>query len=199
LFVSLSHLHVRFGETSGVVSMTSMARSRPWPRTGGDARLQRVVPSRLKSLRHSRTVSARTPNASAMRGLVQPESVSRMARALSASPRSREPARAARAERWSSLAEIGDLPLIPHLCKPTAIANRTQIRWSRWRRLLRDETDAGEPNGGNRCNRNWSKRPRDDRHRAGSTGSPGAGGCRCDRGYARRPAGEEKGFDARGR
>ena len=69
------------------------------------------IPPRLKSLRHSRTVSSRTLNASAMRGLVQPESVSRMARALSASPRSREPARAAKAERWSSLAETGDLPL----------------------------------------------------------------------------------------
>jgi hypothetical protein len=52
------------------------------------------VPPRLKSLRHSRTVSSRTLNASAMRGLVQPESVSRMARALSASPRSRDPASA---------------------------------------------------------------------------------------------------------
>ena len=49
----------------------------------------------LKSLRHSRTVSSRTPNASAIRGLVQPDSVSSTARALSASPRSREPARAA--------------------------------------------------------------------------------------------------------
>src|SRR5277367_6556949 len=71
------------------------------------------MPVRLKSLRHSRTVSSRTPNASATRGLVQPDSVSRMARALSASPRSREPASAVRAERWSSLAETGDLPLMP--------------------------------------------------------------------------------------
>src|SRR6202051_1341127 len=94
------------------------------------------VPPRLKSLRHSRTVSSRTLNASAMRGLVQPESVSRMARALSASPRSREPARAASAERWPSLAETGDLPLMPHLCESVAIANRTPIRWSTWRKLL---------------------------------------------------------------
>jgi hypothetical protein len=49
------------------------------------------VPPLAKSLRQSRTVSSRTPNASAMRGLVQPDSVSRMARALSASPRSRRP------------------------------------------------------------------------------------------------------------
>ena len=82
------------------------------------------VPPRLKSLRHSRTVSSRTLNASAMRGLVQPESVSRMARALSASPRSREPARAVRAKRWSSLAVTGDLPLMPHLYESMPIANR---------------------------------------------------------------------------
>jgi hypothetical protein len=98
------------------------------------------VPPRLKSLRQSRTVSSRTLNASAMLGLVQPESVSRMARALSASPRSREPARAVRAARWSSLAEIGDLPLTPHLCESMPIANRTPIRWSSWRSLLRLRT-----------------------------------------------------------
>jgi hypothetical protein len=72
------------------------------------------MPPRLKSLRHSRTVSSPTPNASAMRGLVQPESVSRMARALSASPRSREPASAIRAALCSALAETGDFPLMPH-------------------------------------------------------------------------------------
>ena len=75
------------------------------------------TPPRPKSLRHSRTVSSRTPNASAMRGLVQPDSVSRMARALSASPRSREPASTVRAARCSSLADTGDLPLIPHLIR----------------------------------------------------------------------------------
>lgn len=46
------------------------------------------VPDLAKSRRHSRTVSSRPPNASAMRGLLQPDRVSRMARALSASPRS---------------------------------------------------------------------------------------------------------------
>lgn len=43
-----------------------------------------------KSLRHSQTVSSRTPNASAIRGLVQPASVRSTARARSASPRSRK-------------------------------------------------------------------------------------------------------------
>ena len=52
-----------------------------------------ATPPRMKSLRHRRTVSSRTPNASAIRALVQPASVSSIARALSASPRSREPAR----------------------------------------------------------------------------------------------------------
>jgi hypothetical protein len=68
------------------------------------------APSRTKSLRHRRTVSSRTPNASAMRGLVQPASVSNTARARSASPRSREPASAVSVARWSSVAETGDRP-----------------------------------------------------------------------------------------
>src|ERR1700684_1377596 len=57
------------------------------------------TPPRAKSPRQRRTVSSRTPNASAIRGLVQPDSVNRMARALSASPRSRDAARADRAAR----------------------------------------------------------------------------------------------------
>ena len=72
------------------------------------------TPPRPKSLRQSRTVSSRTPNASAIRGLVQPDSVSRTARARSASPRSRDPASAAKADRCSSLAATGDLPPMPH-------------------------------------------------------------------------------------
>src|SRR5208337_1662833 len=78
------------------------------------------VPPRLKSLRHSRTVSSRTLNASAMRGLVQPESVSRMARALSASPRSREPARAVRLEldsRYTCLGvQVSNSKHLPAVC-----------------------------------------------------------------------------------
>jgi hypothetical protein len=66
---------------------------------GATLTLNASVPPRLKSLRHSRTVSSRALNASAIRGLVQPDSVSRMARAQSASPRSREPASAVRATR----------------------------------------------------------------------------------------------------
>jgi len=53
---------------------------------------------------------ARTQNASAMRGLVQPESVGNTARALSAWPRSRDPASAAKATRCASLAATRDFP-----------------------------------------------------------------------------------------
>ena len=82
------------------------------------------TPPLPKSLRHSRTVSSRTPKASAIRGLVQPESVSSTARARSASPRSRDPARAARAARCSSLAEIGDLSPMPRSPESQTTANR---------------------------------------------------------------------------
>src|SRR5215469_17162589 len=50
--------------------------------------LSASTPPFRNSLRHSRTVSSRTPNASAIRPLVQPPSVSRTARARSASARS---------------------------------------------------------------------------------------------------------------
>ena len=72
-----------------------------------------------------------------------------MARALSASPRSREPARAVRAKRCSSLADTGDLPLMPHLCEsvPGKPVERTPIRWSTWRSLLRVRSSV-DPDGG---------------------------------------------------
>src|SRR5271167_3755860 len=68
------------------------------------------TPPRTKSLRHRRTVSSRTPNASAIRGLVQTASVNSTARALSASPRSRDSARLRNATLCSSLAANKDLP-----------------------------------------------------------------------------------------
>jgi hypothetical protein len=46
------------------------------------------MPPAWKSERHSRTVSSRTPNASAIRALVQPDNVSKTVRARSASARS---------------------------------------------------------------------------------------------------------------
>ena len=72
------------------------------------------TPPLPNSLRHRRTVSSRTPNASAIRGLDQPAKVSSTARARSASPRSRDPARAARPTRCSSFAVTGDLPPMSH-------------------------------------------------------------------------------------
>jgi len=68
------------------------------------------IPPAMKAPRQKRTVSSRTPNASAIFELVQPESVSRTARARSASPRSRESERAKRAARCVSLAVTGDFP-----------------------------------------------------------------------------------------
>ena len=82
-----------------------------------------ATPPLPKSLRHSRTVSSRTPNASAIRALVQPERVSRTARARSASPRSRDPARAINAARCSPLAATGDLPPMPHPPESMLTAN----------------------------------------------------------------------------
>ena len=73
-----------------------------------------ATPPAAKSLRHSRTVSSRTPNASAILELVQPASVKSTARARSASLRSRESARAKRPARCSSLAVTGDFPAMPY-------------------------------------------------------------------------------------
>ena len=86
-----------------------------------------------KSLRQSRTVSSRTPNASAMCGLVQPASVNSTARALSASPRSREPASVVRAARCSSVAVSGDFPAMSYTCESVPETNQNHIRWSTYR------------------------------------------------------------------
>src|SRR3954464_9415985 len=72
------------------------------------------IPPVMKALRQTRTVSSRTLNASAIWLLVQPERVSTIARARSASPRSRERLSAIRARLWPSVAARGDLPaMIP--------------------------------------------------------------------------------------
>src|SRR3954454_15499674 len=72
------------------------------------------IPPVMKALRQKRTVSSRTPNASAIWPLVQPKRVSKIARARSASPRSRDRLSAIRARLWPSVAARGDLPaMIP--------------------------------------------------------------------------------------
>jgi hypothetical protein len=94
------------------------------------------TPPAMKALRQKRTVSCRTPNASSIVEQVQPASVSNMARARSASPRSQEPERANRAARCASLAVTGDLPDMP----PPANQRPQQIPticWSINRKLLR--------------------------------------------------------------
>src|SRR5829696_8006775 len=72
------------------------------------------IPPVMKALRQTRTVSSRTPTAWAIWALVQPERVSTIARARSASPRSREWLRASSPCLCSSSTVTGDLPaMIP--------------------------------------------------------------------------------------
>ena len=95
------------------------------------------TPPLVKSPRQRRTVSSRTPKASAMRELVRPVNVNRTARALSASPRSRDVARADKAARCSPFAVTGDFPLTPHLSDSMRAANRSAVCWSTYRNRLR--------------------------------------------------------------
>jgi hypothetical protein len=88
--------------------------------------LSASTPPRAKSLRHWRTVSSRTPNASAMRGLVQPDSVSNKARARSASPRSRETESRRNSAFCSSLATTGDFPAMSYPRESTRKRNHSQ-------------------------------------------------------------------------
>jgi hypothetical protein len=69
----------------------------------------------MKPLRHKRTVSWRTPKACAIRPLVHPDKVKMIARARSASARSRDSLNSLRARFSSSLALTGDLPPMIHL------------------------------------------------------------------------------------
>jgi len=112
---------------------------------GATVAFNTATPPRMKSLRRSRTVSSRTPNASAMRGLVQPVSVSSTARARSASPRSREPASAVKAMRCSSVAESGDCPAMPCTCESVQTENQPIKRWSSCGSLLSEEDNDPPP------------------------------------------------------
>ena len=60
-----------------------------------------------------------------IRPLVQPAIVSRTARARSASPHSREPAKAANSACWSVVAKRGDLPLMPAVRESRRSGNQT--------------------------------------------------------------------------
>ena len=74
---------VQFGRSAtGASSKGVSTRNAVWLFTGeghgASVAFNASTPPRLKSLRHSRTVSSRTPNASPIRGLVQPDSVNRV-------------------------------------------------------------------------------------------------------------------------
>jgi hypothetical protein len=70
-------------------------------------------------------------------GVVQPASVRSTAWARSASPRSREQARTAKAECCSSLVERGDLPVMSCTCESASARNQAAKHWSTNRSLLR--------------------------------------------------------------
>src|SRR5215211_986394 len=88
------------------------------------------IPPVMKALRQKRTVSSRTPNASAIWPLVQPDRVSRMARARSASPRSRERLSAIRARLCSSSATTDDLPAIIPISKQIRRQRQALHSWA---------------------------------------------------------------------
>ena len=85
------------------------------------------APPFMKSLRHNRTVSSRTPKASAILELVQPDNVSNSARARSASPRSRDWLRATNPRLCSSLATTGDLPTMIIISNQTRRRNHSTL------------------------------------------------------------------------
>ena len=91
---------------------------------GARRALRASTPPLMKSLRHSRTVSWRTPKASAIRPLVQPASVNKIARARSASARSAPLARA------SAPPSHRPSPS-PEICPPCSVLQSNQRTESR--------------------------------------------------------------------
>ena len=90
------------------------------------------TPSVRNCPRHSRTVSSRTPNASAIRALVQPRSVKRTALARSASARSGPQAFDSSPAICSGVAVTGDFPAMPH--PPNHSVGRNQ-KFAPWETL----------------------------------------------------------------
>src|SRR5215204_7779594 len=87
------------------------------------------MPPVMKVLRQTRTVSSRTPNASAIWPLVQPDRVSKIARARSASPRPREWLRTISADLCSSSAVKEDLPAMIPISITAKDGITARIRW----------------------------------------------------------------------
>src|SRR5215213_7746119 len=110
---------VQFGRSpTGLDKTSSATASARSALTGADPGaidfFRASIPPAVKALRQNRTVSSRTPKASAIWLLVQPERVSTIARARSASPRSRAWLRATSSCLCSSSAVTEDLPaMIP--------------------------------------------------------------------------------------
>ncbi len=105
---------VRFSTGSRSKALATARARSPLSADGPGARVERnaSTPPSANHCRQWRTESAVTPNASAILGLLQPANVRRMARPLSASPRSSEPASSERADFCSSVALNGDRLLI---------------------------------------------------------------------------------------
>src|SRR5215218_3533271 len=120
---SASRGSVQFGRSATGQDRTSSATAKaPSALTGAGPGAIDVfrasIPPVMKALRQKRTVASRTPKASAIWPLVQPEKVSTIARARSASPRSRDRLSAIRARLCSSVAATRDLPaMIPISCQ----------------------------------------------------------------------------------
>ena len=122
---------VQFGRSATDASSNGMTtRNAAWLFTGAGpgatVAFNASTPPRANSLRQRRTVSSRTLKASAMRGLVHPDNVSNIARARSASPRSREWANVSSALRCWSPAVTRDLPATPRLRESTRRSNHTR-------------------------------------------------------------------------
>jgi hypothetical protein len=101
-------------------------RSSPSHSTGKGRVSRASTPPFMNWLRQRRTVSSRTPKASARCGFVQPRSVKRMALALSASARSDPTAFDSSAAICSCVARTGDLPAMLH--PPNHLAGRNHKR-----------------------------------------------------------------------
>src|SRR5829696_7067471 len=121
---------VQFGRSpTGLDKTSSATASARSALTGADPGaidfFRASIPPAVKALRQKRTVSSRTPKASAIWLLVQPERVSTIARARSASPRSRERLRAISTDLCSSSAVTGDLPTIIPISDPIKRRNHS--------------------------------------------------------------------------
>src|SRR5271165_1938200 len=106
--------NVQFGRSAtGADKISSATASAACAFTGGrlgSRETRPSTPTRRKIERQSRTTSSRTPKASPMRALVQPSSVNKIARARSASARSRDDANRVSPSLCSPDATIGDRP-----------------------------------------------------------------------------------------